>query len=344
MPENTLSGADSFLTAELLKLALESSGVAVWRMDPRTGEIEWTIACKRIFGVPLDQHVDYDFFLACLHPDDRAPTDAAVQQAFDRTGSGSYDVEYRAILPEGGIRWISARGRAFFTGEGDARKAAQFIGTVRDITERKTTEASLQAALEQQQMLLKEVNHRVKNSLQLASSLLRLQARQNPNPELKGQLEDAITRLSTIAHVHQRLYRDSDIASIDFGTFLAELCADLQTNAPHCSISVDSPKLRVPTDRAISLALATNELVTNAFKYAYPGGRGAVSVSVGQPDPGAIAIRVSDQGIGLPPGFSLDGARSLGMVLIAGLLSQLDGTIEIVPAARGATFILSAPL
>lgn len=344
MENDELFPTDAFLSEELLKLALASSGVAIWKMDPQTEDIEWSAGCKRLFGVPLDQSIDYGLFLACVHPDDRDSTNQAVRQACDPKGEGSYDVEYRAILPNGVIRWIAARGRALFSGEGNGRKAAQFIGTVRDITDRKTSEASLQAALEQQQLLLKEVNHRVKNSLQLVSSLLRLQARRIVNAEVRNQLEDAMTRITTIAHVHQRLYRDQDIKRIDFGAFLSELCADLQSSTPECSIRVDAPHLRVPTDRAISLALVANELVTNAFKYAFPDRPGMVVVGISQPTAVEIAMRVSDNGIGLPADFSLEKANSLGMILIASLLSQLDGRMEIQNQPTGATFVVTAPI
>lgn len=343
MASDPLLGTDAFLTEELLKLALESSGVAIWLMDPATEAIEWTAACKEIFQVPLDQPIDYAFFLSRLHPDDREATDIAVRQALDSAGSGSYDVEYRAIMADSSIRWIAARGRAFF--DGDDRRPVQFIGTVRDVTERKTIEQSLQAALEQKQLLLLEVNHRVKNSLQLASSLLRLQARRIADPELRHQLEDAMTRISTIAHIHQRLYRDQDVKRIDFGALLAELCADLQSGTPECSIQVDAPHIRVPTDRAISLALIANELVSNAFKYAYPDRPGgAVSVGIGQPSAGEIAVSVSDDGIGLPEGFTTDGTNSLGMVLVSSLLGQLGGRMEVPAKPKGATFLVTVPI
>ena len=336
---------DVFLTQELLKLVLESSGIAVWRMDPRTNEIEWSAECSRMFGLSPDRKVDYPLFLDCLHPEDREPTDKAVRKAFDPGGDGEYRVEYRAVMPDGEIRWIIASGRALFAEQGGTREAIQFIGSVRDITQRKADEAALKAALEQQQLLLKEVNHRVKNSLQLVSSLLRLQARRVEDASMRHQIEDAVTRISTIAHVHQRLYRDQDVERIDFGTFLSELCADLQNATPHCAIHVEGPHLRIPTDRAIRLALVTNELVSNAFKYAYPHGEGGkIDVTISQPSPTEIALRVQDEGVGLPDGFSMEKNQSLGMVLIASLLGQLSGHIEVIRGKKGAGFIVTAPL
>jgi two-component sensor histidine kinase len=251
---------------------------------------------------------------------------------------GLCEAQFRVVAPTGEVRWLFIRGRAYFEGKGQDRKPALFIGTARDITE-------ASAALEQQQMLLHEVNHRVKNSLQLVSSLLRLQARRIPDAAARRQLEDATTRISTIAHIHQRLYRDQDIKKINFGAFLSELCADLQGAASHCALEVKSPNFPVATDRAIPLALVVNELVTNAFKYAYPaedsGGRVSVGVTLRD---GEIAITVKDDGVGLPGGFSVAGGGNLGMILIGSLLAQLSGRIEAADNAPGACFTVTVPV
>jgi two-component sensor histidine kinase len=344
---------DAFLTTELLKLAIGSAGIGVWKVDPQTRSVELAAALKQLLGVPVEQPMDYATFLALLHPDDRQRTRDGLAAALT-SGDGQCEVEFRVVSPAntddqetdlrpaGPPRWMHVSGRAFFEGEGDARKAVLFIGTMRDVTATK-------AALEQQQALLHEVNHRVKNSLQLVSSLLRLQARQIPEEEARRQLEDATTRISTIAHIHQRLYRDQDFQRINFGAFLSELCADLQGSSAHCSLEVRSPDFQVTTDRAVPLALVVNELVTNAFKYAYPildsesaGGRVAVSVAL--LDGGEIAITVQDDGVGLPEDFTVAGGSNLGMLLVGNLVAQLSGTIDVRRDDRGACFVVTAPI
>ncbi|MDB5396229.1 MAG: domain S-box protein [Rhodospirillales bacterium] len=336
---------DAFLTTELLKLAVESAGIGVWRVNPQTRGVELSAALKQMLGIPVEQAVDYATFLALLHPEDKERTRRELAAALTSV-EGKCELEFRIIAPPNGvgqgdnIRWMSASGRVFF--EGETRKPTLFIGTIRDVTEAK-------AALEQQQMLLHEVNHRVKNSLQLVSSLLRLQARRIPDLAARRQLEDATTRISTIAHIHQRLYRDQDIQRINFGAFLSELCADLQGSAPQCSLDVRAPDFRVTTDRAIPLALVVNELVTNAFKYAYPalngevaGGRVAVSVDL--LDAGEIAITVQDDGVGLPEDFTIAGGSNLGMLLIGSLLAQLSGKLDVRPGGGGTCFVVTAPI
>jgi two-component system, sensor histidine kinase PdtaS len=291
-----------------------------------------------MLGMPIDRTVDYAAFLAVLHPEDQAQAREDLANALT-SPDGVCEAEFRVVTPTDGIRWILTRGRAFSAGKGKTRNATLFIGTARDITDAK-------AALEQQQMLLHEVNHRVKNSLQLVSSLLRLQARRVPDPAARLQLEDATTRISTIAHIHQRLYRDQDVKKINFGAFLSELCADLQGSAFHCSVEVNSPSFSVATDRAIPLALVINELVTNAFKYAYPpeGRGGKVSVAVDLHDSREIAITVKDEGVGLPEGFSIAGGANLGMILIGSLLTQLSGRIEVRDSGPGACFLVTVPV
>jgi PAS domain S-box-containing protein len=346
MPTPEFLKNDAFLTTELLKLAVESAGIGVWKVDPRTRGVELTAVMKQMLGVPVEQTVGYDTFIALLHPQDKEETRAVLADALS-SPDGTCELEFRIVTPEGETRWMFARGRAFSKGRGKARKPTLFIGTMRDVTDAKT-------ALEQQKSLAHEINHRVKNSLQLVSSLLRLQARRIPGAAARQQLEDATARISTIAHIHQRLYRDQDFQRINFGAFLSELCADLQGSAPHCSLEVTSPDFRIKTDRAIPLALVVNELVTNAFKYAYPaddghntgdqtsGGR--VTVGVELPGSGRIVITVADEGVGLPEDFSISGGGNLGMLLVGSMLAQLSGTVEARPVDRGACFIVTLPI
>jgi PAS domain S-box-containing protein len=127
------------LLAARLRLATEAAEIGTWDFDPISGELVWDTRCKAAFGLSSDADVRYEVFLEALHPDDRARTHAAVQQALDPTGAGTYDSEYRTVWPDGETRWIRATGRGMFS-NGEPRRAVRFIGTVQDTTDAKRAE------------------------------------------------------------------------------------------------------------------------------------------------------------------------------------------------------------
>ncbi|HEX5998121.1 MAG TPA: histidine kinase dimerization/phosphoacceptor domain -containing protein [Hyphomicrobiaceae bacterium] len=215
--------------------------------------------------------------------------------------------------------------------------AANILGMA---IERQRHEQRLKSALECQRMLLKEINHRVKNSLAIVSSLLVMQARNSENHEVYSSLEDAVCRVNTIARAHERLYQTSDFEQLDIGAYLKDVCADLPCGPEHdLQIEVQTAA-RIATDRAISLSLIVVELVTNAVKHAYPGGEGGpVRVSVTW-TAGRLIVSVRDEGVGLPPGFDMHGAKGLGMRLVQGLAGQLDAKIEVRQHCKGVEFVV----
>jgi PAS domain S-box-containing protein len=132
-----------------LRLAVESTGLGTWDYNPVTGELRWDERCKAVFGLPPDAEVDYEVFLAGLHPDDRERTDRVVRRALDPEGGGEYNIEYRTVgLADGVERWVAARGQAFF----EEGRAYRFIGTVLDITERKRAEEERDLLLAREQL------------------------------------------------------------------------------------------------------------------------------------------------------------------------------------------------
>jgi len=222
--------------------------------------------------------------------------------------------------------------------------AANILGMA---IERERHERNLNAALERHQFLIKEMNHRVKNSLALVVSMLRLQARENSEPEFAQHLEDATLRVAAIARVHEQLYRSSDIERFDIGRYIEAICKDLGASFSQCEILVQAqPGIVISADRAISSALIVNELVSNAAKHAYLGdGPGRVWVDVATTGDGSLfSISVRDEGSGLPEDFEIGKGRGMGARMVGALAEQLDATLAVLPRHPGAEFILTAPL
>ena len=222
--------------------------------------------------------------------------------------------------------------------------AANILGMA---IERERYERNLKTALERHQFLIKEMNHRVKNSLALVVSMLRLQARENTEPEFAQRLEDATHRVGAIGRVHEQLYQSSDIERFDVGRYIEAICKDLGASFSQCEILVEAqPGIVISADRAISSALIVNELVSNAAKHAYLGeGPGLVWVNVTTSSDGSLfSISVRDEGNGLPEGFEIGDGKGLGTRMIRSLAEQLNASLAVVPHNPGVEFILTAPL
>jgi two-component sensor histidine kinase len=204
------------------------------------------------------------------------------------------------------------------------------------------SEAKFQEAFALQEVLTREISHRVKNSLAIVAGLLSMQGRMATDPALQQALEDARTRVQTIASVHDRLWRTNEVHRVDLAEFMGELCEQLRSSAkPGQTLTCDFAPVTVATDQAVPLGLLTNELVTNAFKYAYPDCDGDVRISVRAIESGHLQVTICDQGPGLPPDLDAGRSKSLGMKLIATLGRQLGGQPDWQDANPGTRFVLN---
>lgn len=229
--------------------------------------------------------------------------------------------------------------------EADAHFLAGFAGLLGIAIERQQADAQLQSALEHQELLTREMSHRVKNSLTSVVGLLRVQARSALSEEVKNALEDASARVATIAQVHDHLWRGSQIGFVDLEDFMNELCKKLKGSTEGLTLHCNADPMRLSADHAIPLGLLVNELVTNAVKYAYPEGKGMIEISAREIE-GHLHVKVSDQGVGLPEGFDIDQPRkSLGFKVINGLVRQLQGHITVVTGTnKGTQFLMDLPI
>jgi two-component sensor histidine kinase len=210
---------------------------------------------------------------------------------------------------------------------------------------RQRMERTLNHALERQQLLVKEVNHRINNSLQIVATMLRLQTKAAKNPDVQHALRDASSRIAAVARAHQRLYSTEKIDVLDLGAYLGDISRDLNEAMPGCTVYFSTKAdLDVATDTAIPVALLVNELITNSAKYAYPNAACEVWVEITQPEGAAIAISVRDRGVGLPDDFDLKANKRLGMRLVNALSEQVGADLEVRRLAPGTEFRLQLPL
>lgn len=213
---------------------------------------------------------------------------------------------------------------------------------LRDITSRKTAERKVQEALQEKEVLLREVHHRVKNNLQVVSSLLSLQARSTTDPHARKVFEESQGRVQSMALIHEQLYESNSFAAVDFSNYLRQLAAQLvrsqEVSADRVDVKVEVDGVQLSIDVAVPCGLIVNELLTNALKYAFPEGRnGSVRIRVSHQPDASVTLTVSDDGVGLPPGVGFWNTKTLGLRLVRSLVRQLDGEIEL-SGPPGASF------
>jgi two-component sensor histidine kinase len=211
--------------------------------------------------------------------------------------------------------------------------------------EKASAEADLRASNARLEALLGEVNHRVANSLQLVSAMVRLQATALTDPSAREALEDTQRRIQAIAQVHRRLYTSNDVESVDMQEYLGALVDELaetwSTEALPRALSLAAEPIRLPTDRAVSLGVIVTELVTNACKYAYPNSGGEVRVALRRIDDDVFLLAVEDDGCGIPED-AVPRGTGLGTKLIRAMAQSLQSIVEYDPTHTGVRATLRA--
>lgn len=230
----------------------------------------------------------------------------------------------------------------------ETEEGAMVLASIVDITERRRAQQKLENALLEKTVLLNEVHHRVKNNLQVISSLLNLQATHVSDPRLRSILNESQSRVRAMALTHQLLYERKDYSRINLGEYLERL-AQLLLNSYRQESSHISLRRALPAapqyldlERAIPCGLVVNELVTNAFKHAFPAGQsGEIRIEL-QAIGDELELLVADNGNGLPADFDMDNIKSLGLQLVPLLVDQLGGRFTVEPGP-GARFSLRFP-
>ncbi|MCL1466825.1 PAS domain S-box protein [Argonema galeatum] len=301
-----------------------------WLLSPEGKEILYVSpAYEQIWGRPSEQlYASLQSWIDSIDPEDRETVLAKMSR---QVWGESTSVEYRIVRPDGSIRWIWDRS---FPIKDEFGKVYRTAGIAEDITDRKLAEAQIKASLQEKEILLKEVHHRVKNNMQVISSLLELQS-QSLNDALAIDLfRESQNRISSMALIHEQLYQSEHLDRIDLAEYIQSLVANLlqsfgcTNNGIHLNLNVAPIYFNIET--AIPCGLIINELVSNSLKYAFPqGSKGEVGIQFSQRASKQFHLSISDNGIGLPPNFNLETTETLGLRLVRILTRQLKGVLEI---------------
>ena len=234
------------------------------------------------------------------------------------------------IRGDGERRFIVVRFRIMFDEKG------QKIGTRgvnQDITEQKIAEDALAKSLDEKEMLLKEIHHRVKNNLMIISSLLNIQSSHIKDKKTRGIFKESQNRTKSMALIHERLYRSTDLKNIDFGDYIMSLATDLyhaMVLDPHrIKLDIDVEDVKIDINNMVPLGLILNELITNSMKHAFPDHKsGYIKIQLYRENE-KITLVVSDNGIGLPEDVDYRKTNTLGLQLIKSLTEQINGEIRL---------------
>ncbi|NJK75750.1 MAG: PAS domain S-box protein [Microcoleus sp. SU_5_6] len=263
-----------------------------------------------------------------VHPEDKH----LLLSAWPRLLEGnSTSTEYRIVRPDGTIRWVYDRAFPILDESG---KIYRIAGICEDISDRKLTEARIQGALREKEVLLKEIHHRVKNNMQVISSLLQLQAQYIEDEDTLSLFEESQTRIHSMALIHEQLYQSEHLDRIDIQPYVENLVANLSQSfgcySSSICINLNLDPISLNIETAIPCGLIINELASNSLKYAFTQGReGEISIDFRKISDREFYLSIKDNGTGFPEGFDVENTETLGLRLVRMLTRQLDGSLTI---------------
>jgi len=280
------------------------------------------------FGV-TPQQVAGPNWQSLVHSDDAAAY--AVEFSACVRDRRHFHAEVRARRFDGEWRWIESHGQPRFSASGEF---LGMVGTSPDITERKQAEDRLKASLQEKEVLLKEIHHRVKNNMQVISSMVNLQADNIDNPDVQVHLQDIRDRVRSMALVHEKLYQADNLSSVPFDEYVVSLLSYLRdaycNTGATIKFTTNLQPVSLWVEKAVPCGLMLNELVSNAFKHAFMNRTsGEISTVLHRNPEGTICLSVSDDGVGMPPELDWRKSKSLGLRLIDILSKQLNATVEL---------------
>ncbi|RXA21871.1 PAS domain S-box protein [Methanosarcina sp. MSH10X1] len=325
--------------------AQKMAHIGSWELDLVTGTLDCSDEMYRIFGLDPEKFgATYDALLSHIHPEDRDCVNNAVMEALS---GKAYSIDYRIILANGEERIIHEQGKVIFD---EKNIPVRMFGTAQDVTERKRTEETLEKIEETR---IKEIHHRIKNNLQVISSLLSLEAEKFTDSKILETFKESQNRIASMALIHEELYKGDKIDTLEFGDYLRKLTADLflsyNLRNENINLSLDFEQVYLGLDTAIPLGIIVNELVSNSLKHAFPdGNKWEISISLkkikelttnkedsredcecSRERDFQYTLTIADNGRGIPEGIDFRNTDSLGLQLVNILVEQIEGCIEL---------------
>lgn len=316
------------------------AGVGGWELEIASERLKWTEELYNITETIPGKTASMQDWTALFNPVSRKSFEDAVTLSIERCRPFDLDLEFETGA--GRAKWLHIIGRV----EQKDGRCIKVYGAAQDITERKQAEERIRSSLKEKELLLKEVHHRVKNNMQVISSLLRLQASAVKDSASLNILQEGQDRIKAMSLVYNKLYQSGNLADIDFGQYLKEMAVDLvRSYAVKPSLItaiVEAEHIRLNVDQAIPCGLIVNELVVNSLKYAFtPGKKGNIWIEVKKKGANGIVLKVIDDGKGIPEEIDIDKSRSMGLRLVRSLAEhQLDGKL-VLDRKNGTKFVIT---
>jgi PAS domain S-box-containing protein len=318
---------------ERLQLALEASGDGLWDWNISSGKVYLSPQWIKMLGYEVGElEGSVSTWEKLIHPHDRSWVMERLN-AHLQDDSVSYAFDYRVLTKSGEWKWIANYGKVVSRDENN--QPLRMTGTHKDISDRKRIEEQIAASLNEKEVLLKEVHHRVKNNLQIICSLLNLQARTLKDLTITALFKETQNRVQSMAIVHEKLYQSENLSQIELGEYLQDLAHNLfrsySANSSKVTLKTQlNQKFFLDIDRAVPCGLIINELVSNALKYAFnPEQNGEIFLASELDERQNILLTIQDNGKGLPKGFNLEKTQTLGLKLVKNLIYQLRGQLEL---------------
>ena len=314
---------------ERYRQVLENSPNPIFSVN-KDGIIQtWNQACENVLGYGADI-IGHDYGKILADRGDNHSNKEILTKVFDQECSLN-NVDMSLRCKDGTLRFMVSRLYPLLDHDGKVESCV-FANT--DITDRVQAEELIKESLQEKEILLKEIHHRVKNNLQIISSLLNLQAENIKEEDTLEMIEESQNRIRSMALIHEKLYGSKDLTQIDFGEYIGSLADYLYrsygVNTQVISLKVDANDILLGIDMAIPCGLILNELVSNSLKHAFPDGlEGQIFIDFHRIDHHGLILMVSDNGVGFPQTLDFSNTQSLGLQLVTTLVEQLEGRIEL---------------